>query len=96
VTDFWMTFLGGLASGVVLTVLGYFVRRLFQRRSRGEPMIELSMEKLRPFIPILVGAILLLLGLFGGKQVESSSDYLVATGAMLMFMGSIWASFSTS
>ena len=91
-TDFWMTFLGGLASGIVLTLLSSFVRRLVRRRSRGEPMLELSIEKLRPFIPILVGAMLLLLGLFGGKQVESSSDYLVGVGVMLMLMGSMWAS----
>lgn len=91
-TDFWMTFVAGLASGIVLTLLSSFVRRLVRRRSRGEAMPELRIEKLRPFIPILVGAILLLLGLFGGKQVESSSDYLVGMGAMLMLMGSIWAS----
>jgi len=92
VSDFWMTFLGGLASGIALTLLSSFVRRLIRRRSLGEPMLELSIEKLRPFIPILVGAILLFLGLFGGQRVESYSDYLVGIGAMLMLMGSIWAS----
>ena len=91
-TDFWVTFLSGLASGIVLILLTFFIRRSARRRSRGEPVLELSVEKLRPFIPILVGAILLLLGLFGGKRVEPYSSILVGMGAVLMMMGAIWAS----
>ena len=84
--------MAGLASGVVLTLLSYFVRRLVRRRSRGEPMVELSMEKLRPFIPMVVGFILLLIGLFGGERVEEFSFLLVGFSVPIILISAIRAS----
>ena len=90
-----MTFLAGLASGVVLTSLSYFVRLLLQRRSRGEPMVELSMKKLRPFIILLVGFILLPIGLFGlfsGERLEGVFVVLVAWAIGMIMAGAVHAS----
>jgi len=87
-----MTFLAGLASGVVLTLLSYFVRRMLQRRSRGEPMLELSTEKLRPLIPIVVGFILLFIGLFGGERVEEFAPLLVGFSVPIILISALWAS----
>jgi len=61
--DFGIAFFGGLASGVVLMILTLFFRRLLRRRSEGEAETRWSAKKLRPFVPIAIGFILIALGL---------------------------------
>lgn len=89
-TSFWGTFFGGLASGVALLLLTRYIHRRVRRRSKGESVPALSMKELRPYLPLVVGLVLLLLGLFGGEEVAEFSDYLVGFGGMLMVLGSIW------
>jgi len=91
-TDFSMTFSAGLASGVVLAVLGYFVRLLLQRRSRGGPMIELSMEKLRPLIPIVVGFIIFFVGVYMWRTGEVFGLPLIVVSAVIILTSAVMAS----
>lgn len=90
--DFWLSFLGGLASGIALFALTVFIRRLIRRRSQGKAMLELNMKELRPFIPIAVGLVLLLLGIFGGQRAKDYAFLLVPFGAVMLIVGAIWAS----
>lgn len=69
-TDFWVTFLSGLASGIVLLMLATFVRNLVRRRSQGEPVLKLDIRESRPLIPIVMGLILVILGLFVRQVVD--------------------------
>lgn len=89
--SFWGTFLGGLASGVALLLLTHYIYKRARRRSKGESAPTSSMKELRPYLPVIVGLTLLLLGLFGGEKVAEHSAYLISIGGILTLMGSIWA-----
>jgi len=53
-SEFWITFVGGLASGIVLVVLTTVIRRVLRRRSEGEPK-KLKVKELRPLVAIVIG-----------------------------------------
>jgi len=88
---FWPTFLGGVASGIVILILGLFISRRVRRRSEDESVPAFRMRDLRPYLPLLIGLGLLLLGIFGGERVGEASATLVSFGIVLLLVGSIWA-----
>lgn len=89
-TGFWPTFLGGVAAGVVLLLLSLLINTRARRRSKGEPAPTFNMKELRPYLPLIIGLTLLLLGLFGGDKVAEYSVVLIGWGLPLMLVSSIY------
>ena len=82
-SDFWIAFFAGLASGVVVTVLVAFTRRLLKRRSQKNRVILL--KELRPFIPITIGFVLVILG----ALLRDSAPGLIGVGSFLVGFGAV-------
>lgn len=82
--DFWLAFLAGLASGVVIVVVSTLFRRLFKRRSESEP-IKLSKKELRPLVVMTVALILIFIDVF----LFDNGGYLIGIGAVLLGLGSV-------
>lgn len=78
-SDFWMTFVGGIASGIVLVVLTTLARRLLRRRSKGEP-VKLSVKELRPLVAIAIGFALIFIDIF----LINDGGYLMGMGGMIL------------
>jgi len=62
-SDFLLAFVGGLASGVVLTILTALIRRLLRRRAKSES-VALNWKELRPLVVIVVGFALIFIDIF--------------------------------
>lgn len=76
-SDFWITFVGGIASGIVLVVLTTLARRLLRRRSKSEP-IKLNIKQLRPLVATAIGFSLVFIDIF-----------LINDGGVLMGVGGV-------
>ena len=83
-SDFWIAFLGGLASGIVLIVLTILIRRLFQKRSEGAP-IKLTKEEFRPLLVIAIALTLIFVDVF----LIDNGGYLIGVGAFILVFGVI-------
>lgn len=81
-SDFWIAFLGGLASGIVLTVLATIFRRLFQKRSEGAP-IKLSKKEFRPLVVMAIGLALIFVDAF----LIDNGGFLMGIGGMILIWG---------
>ena len=81
-SDFWIDFTAGIASGIVLVVLGAFVRRLIRKRSKGEP-IKLNAKEFRPLVAIAIGFALIFIDIF----LISDGGVLRGLGGMIL----IWS-----
>jgi len=77
-----MTFVGGIASGIVLVVLTTLVRRLLRKRSKGEP-VKLNIKELRPLVAIGIGFALIFIDIF----MINDGGYLIGIGGMIL----IWS-----
>lgn len=87
-SDFWATFLGGVASGILLLALTLFVRSLVSTRSQGRPILKVSTKQLGPIVVVVVGGIVAASGVFL-RQGESDKIAVaaIALGALIVLMG---------
>ena len=54
-TGFWPTFLGGVAAGVVILLVGIFIRKLIHERSQSGIAFRLNTKQLGPVVVVVVG-----------------------------------------
>ncbi len=80
-SDFWITFIGGLASGVVLIVLTTLIRRLLRRRAKGEAT-RLNLKGLRPLGAIAIGFALIFIDIF----MINDGGFITGIGGMILIM----------
>jgi hypothetical protein len=88
--SFWGTFLGGLASGVVLLLLTHYIYRRARRQLKSESAPTFNIKEPHPYIPLIIGLALFLLGLFGGEKVAEFSVVLIGWGLGLLLVASIF------
>ena len=80
-TTFWPTFLGGVASGVVILLVGSFVRRLIRERPEGGVWLKLNAKQLGPIIVVVVGGIIVVIAAL------TRQEGFDAMAAILMILG---------
>ncbi len=80
--DFWLAFLGGLASGIVLIVLATILRRFFRRHSEGSSL-KLSKKELRPLVVMAIGLALIFVDAF----LIDNGGYMMGIGGMILIWG---------
>lgn len=78
-SDFWITFIGGIASGIVLVVLTTLIRRLLRRRAEGEP-VKLGIKELRPLVAIVIGFGLIFIDIF----LVGARGFLMGLGGLIL------------
>jgi len=83
-SEFWITFVGGLASGIVLTVLTTVIRRVLRRRSEGE-QLKLKSKELRPLVAIIVGFALIFIDIL----MISDGGFLMGMGGMILLWSAL-------
>jgi len=84
-SGFWVAFLAGVASAVVVGIGTVVIRRALRKAS--EDSKPFSPKQLRALIVLIIGLVLLLLPLI--LQQREQADYLIVSGMMLIFWG-IW------
>jgi len=82
IDDFWTSFFAGLASGIVLVVIGAIIRRVLRKRAKGESF-KLATKGLRPFVAVVIGFALIFIDVFLVKD----GGVLRGLGAMIL----IWS-----
>lgn len=78
-SEFWVTFIGGLVSGIVLIVLTTLIRRIVRRRSKGEA-IGLNVKELRPLVAVAIGFALIFIDIF----LVNASGFLMGMGGLIL------------
>jgi len=82
--DFWVAFLGGLASGIFLTVVTAFVRGLFRKPARGKQKLQGDTKVLRLLILIFTGLALIILALLFYDKIGKMSLWLIIPAVLMM------------
>jgi hypothetical protein len=89
ISDFWIAFLGGLASGIVLIILTAFMRRLLRKQPQDKQEPRKGIKELSPLIILGSGFILTLLALLFYDKIGIMSYAIILPGVMLLIIGAI-------
>jgi len=84
-SGFWTAFVAGIASGIVLAILGVLIRTLLRRRSAGESP-KLRTKELRPLVAVAIGFALIFIDIF----LIADKGTLMAIGGMVL----LWSAFA--
>jgi hypothetical protein len=82
--DFWVAFLGGLASGIFLTVVTAFVRGLFRKPVEGKQKLQGDTKVLRLLILIFTGLVLIILALLFYDKIGKTSLWLIIPAVLII------------
>ena len=83
-SEFWVTFISGLASGIALIVLTALIRRLLRRRAKGEAT-RLNLKELRPLVAIVIGFALIFIDIF----MIDDGGFLMGMGGMILLWSAL-------
>lgn len=89
-TDFWPTFLGGVAAGIIVLFLTISVRSLVKKSSQDGTSFKLDTKQLGLIIAAVVGCVLVVTGALtrqGDIQTDPFSFILVIVGFLVMVAG---------
>ena len=90
-TGFWPTFLGGVAAGAVILLVGIFVRSLVQKRSQSGTEFRLNTRQLGQIVVVVVGGVMVVTGALTRQgELDPLAFMLILGGLMVIITGALF------